>query len=131
LVNFDLTQFRAFQYDPSDIDGARGFIVTFARDRLRAVDQSKSEYVKRCVEALDPLMMHFLLTEVPVDDQPFSISVNLMNAARCPKLFELGILRTTSVSVQENPENNNLAIVHQAMLTPLGREIKKLIVQRV
>src|SRR5262249_37251083 len=36
---FDLTQFRAFQYEPLDVLVARRYLAELARDRLRAVEQ--------------------------------------------------------------------------------------------
>jgi hypothetical protein len=51
---FDLTQFRAFPYDPGDTVEARRILVSLASDRIKAVDQSRSDYVRRCAEALDP-----------------------------------------------------------------------------
>src|SRR4051794_27074483 len=58
---FDLTQFRAFQFDPDDPTEARRILVSLARDRLRVIDQTRSDYVKRCAESLDPAATACLL----------------------------------------------------------------------
>jgi hypothetical protein len=50
---FDLTQFRAFQYDPTQIVASRQLLAALAQDRLRSVDQIASDYVKRCADSLD------------------------------------------------------------------------------
>jgi hypothetical protein len=50
---FDLTQFRAFLYDPANVSAGRRTITSLARDRLRTIDQSKADYVKRCANMLD------------------------------------------------------------------------------
>lgn len=128
---FDLTQFRAFQYDPSEASNARRILVTLARDRLRAVDRSKSDYVKRCAEALDPASVDFLLNAVPYDGRQFPIKLNMRNAIGCPRLFELGILRTDSVSVQPNPENKEGMLVPHSTITALGQQVIKLIARRM
>ncbi|MGD9127196.1 MAG: hypothetical protein PVH19_07430, partial [Planctomycetia bacterium] len=37
---FDLTQFRAFEYDPSDPPNARNYLCKLIKDRLKSVDQT-------------------------------------------------------------------------------------------
>ena len=96
---FDLTQFRAFQYDPNDVSAARTFLLTLARDRLRAIDQTKSAYVRKCADALDPHSIDFLLHGCPFVGPPFDISLNLVNATMLPRLFELGILEASQWTV--------------------------------
>ena len=74
---FDLTQFRAFPYDPDDdeIEGRR-ILVSLSRDRLRSVDQMRSDFVRRCAEALDPGAVSFLMGNVPVAGGSFPIAAN-------------------------------------------------------
>lgn len=50
---FDLTQFRAFPYDPTDPREARRVLSGIAKDRLRVVNQARSEHVARCLSSLD------------------------------------------------------------------------------
>jgi hypothetical protein len=50
---FDLTQFRAFQYDPTDTASARSTVHHFGNDRLRTIEQTKSRKVMEAIESLD------------------------------------------------------------------------------
>jgi hypothetical protein len=128
---FDLTQFRAFQYNPSEADEARRVLVTLAQDRLHAVDRAKSDFVRRCAHALDPISVKFLLNRVPYDGRVFTIEPSMDNAMSCPRLFELGILRTESVGLVTNPEDKKPRTVPYSRITPLGQCVLKLIAQRM
>jgi hypothetical protein len=50
---FDLTQFRAFPYDPSNIAGSRAMVAALCKDRLRAVQQFRADYLARYAKGLD------------------------------------------------------------------------------
>jgi hypothetical protein len=127
---FDLTQFRAFSYDPTCVADAKAMLHTLAADRLRSVDQMKSDYVKRCAEALDPGSMDFL-GSVPLTGESFAIDVNLMNAIRYPRLFELGILRTVSMGIESNPSIGLQRATPKATITPLGKDVVRLLLSRL
>lgn len=123
---FDLTQFRAFQYDPSDTVDARLFIKNLATDRLTAVDQTKSDYVNRCVDSLEPAAANFLLKAIPPDGRLVPLQPNMENALLCRNLYELGLVRTASVNATTAAApNTGLLFVSQAQITPLGREVMK------
>lgn len=121
---FDLTQFRAFQYDP---DGgpieAQRYLAQLARDRIRSVDQSRSDYVRRCARALDPGAAAFLM-RIPIDGNPVTIEPTMGNSLICPRLFELGVL-SASFSTRKHPESGANVLATQATLTPLGEEVVK------
>ena len=59
---FDLTQFRAFSYDPTDVPRATTWLIALIRDRLRAVDQANSQLVARAARSIDALGVHFLFS---------------------------------------------------------------------
>jgi hypothetical protein len=50
---FDLTQYRAFDYDPGDFAASRAMLKTLMEDRLKAIDQAKSYHVQQCARSLD------------------------------------------------------------------------------
>ncbi|HEY3835330.1 MAG TPA: hypothetical protein VGL72_02110 [Bryobacteraceae bacterium] len=50
---FDLTPFRAFQYDPNEVSASRRYLGGLCRDRLASINQTKSLAVRRCAESLD------------------------------------------------------------------------------
>lgn len=50
---FDLTQFRAFPYYPSDVANARRIVSHLAQDRLRAIEITKQRKVAEAIESLD------------------------------------------------------------------------------
>ena len=128
---FDLTQFRAFEYDPSDVDAARRLLRRLAEDRLRAIDQSKSDFVRQCTDALDPLSATFLLMRVPTDGRPFVVTPNMRNAMVVPRLFELGILRTVKHKVVPTKESGKVAIDAVCAITPLGRHVADALERRM
>jgi hypothetical protein len=59
---FDLTQFRAFEYDPNDLVAARSVINQLASDRLKSVEQYKSRKVKEAIESLDADSLKLILS---------------------------------------------------------------------
>ena len=128
---FDLTQFRAFQYDPTNIQQGRTILKHLAEDRLRSIDQSKSDFVRRCADALDPHAVAFLLLNVPIDGQPFPIKTNMANAMMVPRLFELGILRSTTYEFVTGKAEGQISINGQASLTPLGRHVVEIIARQM
>ena len=120
---FDLTQFRAFQYDPEgDEEEARRILVSLVRDRMRSIDQSRSDYVRRCAGALDPGGIGFLFNAAPLSRAPFPIEATMGNALIYPRLFELGILKS-SISSQRPEGWGPPKLVTYATVTPLGYEV--------
>ena len=90
---FDLTQFRAFPYDPDDVDEARRLLAQLGRDRLNSIDQSKSAYVQRCVQSMD-YQSWIVLREA---DQTGGIGPenNITTTNTIGKLLEMGALVTS------------------------------------
>lgn len=128
---FDLTQFRAFPYDPSNVSGARQLLKQLSEDRLKTIDQSKSDYVQRCADALDPHAATFLLIKVPLNGKPVQIPTNMVNALAVPRLFELGILKTTSYDVVPTKVEGKISIDAQCVITPLGRHVAEIVARRM
>lgn len=127
---FDLTQFRAFQYDPSDVANAREFLKQLMLDRLRSIDQSKSDHVRRCVDALDPYSTNLLLFHVPEDGSPTTFKLDLANSAALPRLHEMGILRVLSHDLTTS-ESGKYCLDTKCALTPLGKAVLEVIAKRV
>lgn len=69
---FDLTQFRAFQYDPLDVISARHILRTLAEDRLRSIDQTKHRKVREAIDSLDADSLALMLANEASDF--FSVS---------------------------------------------------------
>jgi hypothetical protein len=128
---FDLTQFRAFSYEPECVEESKEFLRTLAADRLRSVDQMKSDYVQRCAEALDPSSIDFLINSTPATGQPFPIALNMRNALRYPRLFELGLIRTFSIGLEADTQTGLQRTVSQAAITALGKDVMRLLLSRL
>lgn len=128
---FDLTQFRAFPYDPDDDEiEARRILVSLSRDRLRSVDQTRSDFVRRCAEALDPGAVAFLMNHVPATGESFPIPANPGNALFCPRLFEMGILKSF-IGIRQEQTTGNSGIITSASITPLGYEVLRLLANQL
>jgi len=89
---FDLTQFRAFPYAPTDVSACIPYLTALIRDRLRAVDQAKSQLVNQAARAIDALGIDFLFSSVPTDGREFTITASIDNGLKTPRLFDLGII---------------------------------------
>lgn len=126
---FDLTQFRAFQYDPSDVPAARDVLLQLARDRLKTVDRSRSDHVRACVDTLHPHALLFLLDEVPETGCPFSIEATAGKALVVPRLFELGILRSATFDLRKT-ETGATEIDIKYAVTPFGQDVLKAIIRQ-
>jgi hypothetical protein len=50
---FDLTQFRAFRYQPDDVSNSRAVIHYLGQDRLKIIDQTKHRKVREAMDLLD------------------------------------------------------------------------------
>jgi hypothetical protein len=127
---FDLTQFRAFTYDPADHHQARRFLVELAADRLRGIEQSKSEYVRRCAESLDPLAMSGLINQVPADGTQIVLEPNMLNGMVFPRLFELGLVRAIP-STKLGPNGEATGFVAKAEMTEIGRAVGQYVIHAI
>jgi hypothetical protein len=119
---FDLTQFRAFPYEPDDDPvEAKRRLVTLARDRLRSLDQSRSDYLRRCVESLDPGAVHAIMN-IDLKEEYFMMPLNPQNQLMAIRLFDLGILKSRVVP-SPNPPPGTVVLHTWACLTPFGKEV--------
>ena len=102
---FDLTQFRAFNYDPSDVALARQALANIAKDRLRSIDLSASDHVRGVAEALDFDAWMILFTAIasqggmkpPLMRTMGEHLSNMKRVVAIQRLLELGALTTSFV----------------------------------
>lgn len=135
---FDLTQFRAFPYDPANISEARKTLKMLMTDRLRSIDQVRSDYVRRCADSLDFVSWKVLLQTFVAGFYKPPVLVTMMdvigNTATLPaieRLLEMGALTTSYLQctpeILNESDTNDLAL-EQAMryeTTPLAEAILK------
>jgi hypothetical protein len=128
---FDLTQFRIFSYDPTNVPAARDLLKRLLDNRLKSIDQSKAACVQRCADALDPYAAGFLLGKVPVDGREFSITTSMYNAFPVSRLFDLGTLRVSSYNVVFSRAKDQPPVDIRCRITPFGRQVTELIARRM
>jgi hypothetical protein len=106
---FDLTQYRAFDYDPEDFAASRSMLKTLMEDRLKAIDQTKSYHVKECAQSLD-LQSWMILLQACGTGKVRPLAVKTIGDAligvriipAISRLLEMGVLSTafTQVTVE-------------------------------
>lgn len=103
---FDLTQFRAFPYDPQDVVGSRRMLTAIATDRIRAVEQSASDHVKRCAALLDYTGWMILSNaaagegiDPPVTKTMGQVLGNMSIIPAIARLLDMGALTTSFASL--------------------------------
>lgn len=103
---FDLTQFRAFHYDPSDVAGSRQQLAAIGKDRLRAVELAASDHVRRCACALDFSGWMLLSAAVagqgiepPVSKTMGQVMANMATIPAIARLLDMGALATSFASL--------------------------------
>jgi len=103
---FDLTQFRAFSYEPRDVAGSRRMLAAIAQDRIRAVEQAASDHVKRCACSLDLPGWIILSTAgagqgvtPPVSKTMGQVMGNMATIPAIARLLEMGALSTSFASL--------------------------------
>jgi hypothetical protein len=128
---FDLTQFRAFTYHPSNIDEAKAFLLRLAKDRLKSTDQIMSDQVLRCVDALDPSAIELLINRIPATGDTFTVPLNMLNIMRFPRLFELGLIRTTSISAEVDAQTKQNQVVSRLVITEFGKAVMRQLFTRL
>jgi hypothetical protein len=132
---FDLTQFRAFTYDPRDRAGSRRMLMQIARDRLRAIEQAASDHVKRCASSLDYSAWITLATAgakegivPPVSKTLAQLLANMSTIPAIARLLSMGALSTSFVNwtpeafksmVSDLPAENLL----KYRITPFGTAV--------
>jgi hypothetical protein len=134
---FDLTQFRAFPYDPANVPESRATVATLCKDRLRAVDQWRIDYVERYARELDfPCWMVLSQASANGYKQPTIRNMRevLSNISILPaitRLLEIGALKTQYLTITpelvkevgDKPFEESVRYV----VTPLGQAILALI----
>ncbi|MBA3442505.1 MAG: hypothetical protein H0T92_21830 [Pyrinomonadaceae bacterium] len=121
---FDLTQFRAFTYDPTQVGEALHSLEFLAQDRLRATKQDQDAYVTRCAGSLDPASLNFLLSSMPFDGREFTITSSLINVIGSSRLFELGLIRISSVQGIKAANENDSPVEVKSVLSHMKRGTK-------
>jgi hypothetical protein len=99
---FDLTQFRAFPYDPRDVAASRQMLTMLAKDRLRAVEQAAADHVRRCAASLDYAGWMVLSTaaagqgiDPPVSRTMGQVMGNMATIPAIARLLDMGALSTS------------------------------------
>jgi flavin-binding protein dodecin len=93
---FDLTQFRAFNYDPNDVESARRVLLNLMKDRIKSIEQAKSAYVQRCVQSMDYNSWSQL---IDANQEGGIEPVNAIQAAAAAqRLLEMGAITTSFIS---------------------------------
>ncbi len=135
---FDLTQFRAFYYDPKDSIEARRELRRLAEDRLRSIDVTRAEQVRRATSLLDVPAMELLFEAASKETithairMPVGMIAPLARVAAISKLLELGAIR---MHVQPVPLTDDavigvaLAAAATYRVTALGRAMCQYVVR--
>jgi hypothetical protein len=105
---FDLTQFRAFQYDPRDAVEARRVLTKLARDRLRSTAQIAESHVRRAAGALGHDAIQLLGEAFHAHASKGFIAAtakdaSLLRTQAISRLLELGLLRGRLSAVPPAP----------------------------
>jgi hypothetical protein len=134
---FDLTQFRAFPYDPLRVVQSRNFIRDLSLDRLRSIDQSKSRYVEQCVDVMDfpawSLLTQILHTgsmEIPVIRNMGHVMGNMSRLPAINRLLDMGAIKTAFKKIDptviaNTPADAPLESLMRYESTPLAEAMLK------
>jgi hypothetical protein len=103
---FDLTQFRAFSYNPRNVAASRRMLKEIATDRIRAVEQVASDHVKRCASSLDYSGWSVLTAaniaqgiDPPVIKTMGQVMGNMSTIPAIARLLDMGALTTSFASL--------------------------------
>lgn len=135
---FDLTQFRAFYYNPSNIAESRAMVANLCKDRLRAVEQFQNDYVVRLASELDYHSWLVLLKAAqhkyykpPVVRTTEDAMRNISVQPALARLLQMGALQTAYAQITpEYIKTQASAPYEETMrydITPLGSAIVNLI----
>ncbi|EMI24855.1 hypothetical protein RESH_04566 [Rhodopirellula europaea SH398] len=128
---FDLTQFRAFTYDPAAIEESKEWLTAIVCDRIRSVDQSKSILVAQAVRSIDALGIHFLFSSVPADGRDFLIKPNMANGLNTPRLFDLGIIEVSRLEIVPQSDDCPNGRLFHYRLTDFGKLVLEALLEHV
>jgi hypothetical protein len=138
---FDLTQFRAFQYDPADVAGSRHWLAALAKDRMRAVEQAASDHVSRCASSLDLACMVVLIHAAgdgispPVTKNLGQVVGNMATVPAIARLLEMGALTTSFASTKPDMLHLSPADALNKLLryrvTPFGMAVYRYCLERL
>jgi hypothetical protein len=139
---FDLTQFRAFPYEPRDVAGSRQMLTTLAKDRLRAVEQVAADHVRRCAASLDYAGWMVLSNaaarqgiDPPVSRTMGQVMGNMATIPAIARLLDMGALSTLFARI--TPEalgtmgNGPAEQMMKYRITPFGAAILRYCVQQM
>lgn len=141
---FDLTQFRAFPYDPDDICGARRFLLQLASDRLKSVSQYRSHFIRECAESLsfpDFQVLSAALQKGYIDPPEIKTFGDAVGAGSfmqsISRLLQMGALKTTFLKLTpeliSSKEFHNLPLqrIMRYEPTPIASDILTHIAQQI
>jgi hypothetical protein len=139
---FDLTQFRAFTYDPCKIAQSRAQVANLCKDRLRAFQQFRADYVARFARELSYPAWTLLLrashgngVEPPIVRSLEDAVRNLSTLPAINQLLEIGALETAYATVTpEVIKARGNAPYEECMryqITPLGSAILSLVFNEI
>lgn len=138
---FDLTQFRAFSFDPQDALEARRIIASIAEDRLRAVELAATEHVRRSAISLDHEAWE-VLSEAAAHGLPppetrtmGQVMANMNRIPAIARLLEIGALAASFVAVtaESLPAMANTPSERMLLykVTPFGVALMRYLADRV
>jgi hypothetical protein len=125
---FDIGPIRVHQYPRYDLQAARTTVATLIKDRLTAIDLTKSLLVERALRALDPNSLSMLLTKVPMTGGTFDLHLPLFPQQMMVKLFDLGILAfaydaITLETVERARSTKDVSPLQKYRLTAFGKVV--------
>lgn len=122
---FDLTQFRVFQFDRSQVTLSRLNLEKVLRDRLRSIDQTKSEHVIRTITALTgPCIMAFFAWSELYSGELFQVRITAATELTMHRFIELGIIEVDSTRfTRPDPEQEKRVVEIYYRVTEFGRAV--------
>lgn len=127
---FDLTQFRAFPYNPSKRVESRALVARLCNDRLKSIDQFRKDYIERYARQMDHASWEILLAAWLADGYKMTHVIAIHRAGvlvPLTRLLDIGALvadygQMTTEMIQAE-KYWPFAEVVRYTLTPLGKAL--------
>jgi hypothetical protein len=125
---FDIGPIRVHEYPRANLPAARAIVAGLIRDRLSAIDLTKSLLVDRALRALDPNALSMLLTRVPMVGDTFDVNLPILPQQMMGKLFDLGILAfaydaITAETIAQVRSSRSVAPLQKVRVTAFGKAV--------
>jgi hypothetical protein len=128
---FDLTQFRAFTYDPRDPIEARRIIADLARDRLRTISRTATDHVRNVASRVgaDAIGLFFEALSKPAGMEhgvkhELGVVAPLPRTAAIVRLVEFGVLRMRMTPERgDHLKPGQIAATALYELTAFGKQV--------